>query len=169
MKRLLKKITYFVFLFTLIIQGTLASDRTEAIFNNDATLALDLLNEQKEKLEDFRSEVSQIDFHLQKSKKGQAIYLRFDKIAGSLVIVGAIIGSYKAHFPPGFRVMLSAYTTVTGVEQGMIKLNEKYVKIFIYQVQLLNKRLDIADKKIAVQAAFYCKNKQDHELCDNNQ
>jgi predicted RNase H-like nuclease (RuvC/YqgF family) len=145
--------------------STFSSERTDQLLLEDADNRLDALQADIKEIKDFKNDLKKMDTHLKESKKGQSIYVKFDTIAGSAVAVAIIIGSYKAHFPPGFRAMVSAYTTVTGASHGFIKLNEKHTKIFLGQVRLLNQKVIVAEGRLEKQINYYCKISSNHQLC----
>lgn len=160
------RIIFLIILQLLFAFSALSSERTDQLLMDDADSRLDALQADKKEMRVFKSELKKMDIHLKESKKGQSIYVKFDTVAGSAVAVAIIIGSYKAHFPPGFRAMVSAYTTVTGASHGLIKLNEKNTKIFLGQVSILNKKINIAEDKLDKQINYYCKISVNHQLCN---
>ena len=103
-----------------------------------------------------RSDLGNIETNLRRTKKGQSIYLKFESIAGSLIVIGIIIGSYKAYFPPGFRAMAGAYVTVTGISHGLIKLSASDVQKLLLDIVKLNNVLDKSEESIEGQAEYHC-------------
>jgi hypothetical protein len=160
------RIIFLIFIQLLCAFSAYSSERTDQLLLEDANVRLDSLQSDKKVIRAFKNDLKVMDIHLKESKKGQSIYLKFDTIAGSAVAVAIIIGSYKAHFPPGFRAMVSAYTTVTGASHGLIKLSEKHTQIFLTQVRLLNQKAIAAELKNKQQIKFYCKSAANHELCN---
>lgn len=159
-------------IFLIVIQFLIAlpgqsSERTDSILQEDSEKILDNFQAKKHELKKFKSDLKKIENHIVESRMGQNAYVQFDKIAGSVVIVAIVIGSYKAHFPPGFRAMLSAYTSVTGLSKGMIKLSEKDMKIFLYQVKLLRSKIKTSEDNIELQSQYYCRMVDDHKMCGN--
>ena len=159
-------------LITMTIQlilafSAVASERTDFVIQEDAEVILYNLQIKKKNLKKFKADINSIETHIIESKIGQNAYLQFDKIAGSVVVVAVVIGSYKAHFPPGFRAMVSAYTSVTGLSKGMIKLSEKDMKIFLNQVKLLRKIIKTSEDNIEDQVKYYCRMVDDHYMCNN--
>lgn len=159
-------------IFLILIQLMVAlpgqsSERTDSVLQEESESILDTLQVKKNELKKFKSELKKIENHIIDSKLGQNAYVKFDKIAGSVVIVAVVIGSYKAHFPPGFRAMVSAYTSVTGLSKGMIKLSERDMKIFLYQVKLLRSKIKTSEDNIILQTNYHCRMVEDHKMCYN--
>lgn len=158
--------TIIIIAFNLLLaSSSLASERTDSIVREDSEIILDSLQARKNDMREFKADLKNMERHIINNRIGNTAYLKFDKIAGSVLIVAVVIGSYKAHFPPGFRAMLSAYTTVTGLSKGMIKLSERDMKIFLSQVKLLREKIKIAENNVALQVKHYCSLEDVHQLC----
>lgn len=148
-----------------MLSNLFASSRTDALLSQDAINALDNYLDERNVLEKNKEALSTIDNRIKKSKKGQTVYLEFKKIAGSLLIVGIVIASYKAYFPPGFRAMLGSYVTVNGLSHGMIKLsNDDIVKLTngINRVQFV---IANYEKQLQLKKIYYCKQEPRHLAC----
>ena len=151
MKNKFKNILLVLVIHILFMNTLFAASRVDLALEDDAHFMLDSIAQKKAEMTQLASDLKNVEMHLAK-RKGQSVYLKFENIAGTLVIVSVVVGSYVARFPPGWRAMLSAYTTVIGMNRGMIKLSEKDMHIFNRQVSLLKERLKIANEKLDKQA-----------------
>ncbi|WP_133566699.1 hypothetical protein [Bacteriovorax stolpii] len=141
---------------TLLMSGAIASERVENVLLEDSLLVLTKLETKYNTVKKQRSDLGNIETNLRRTKKGQSIYLKFESIAGSLIVIGIIIGSYKAYFPPGFRAMAGAYVTVTGISHGLIKLSANDVQKLLVDIVKLNNVLDKSEESIELQAEYHC-------------
>nr|BDT27216.1 hypothetical protein BHI3_06820 [Bacteriovorax sp. HI3] len=141
---------------TMVTETAFSSERVENILLEDSALALSKLEERYLTVKKQRSDLGNIETNLRRTKKGQSIYLKFESIAGSLIVIGIIIGSYKAYFPPGFRAMAGAYVTVTGISHGLIKLSANDVQKLLVDIVKLNNVLDKSEESIELQAEYHC-------------
>lgn len=141
------------------------AETIQDLIQRDAKEELNTIQDKKNRLDEYKDQLSNIDFHLKKAKEGQTIYLQFDRIAGSLIVVGIMIGSYQTKFPPGLRAMIAAYTTVTGLSRGFIKLTPIQLKFFMGHVTMLQKKIAEANTKLDQEAHYYCRINPDHDLC----
>lgn len=152
---------------SLLANTLFASERTNTIISNDAMMVLDQVQEEASILKSNKADLLQIEKNLKKTRKGQNIYLQFKQIGGSILIVGLVIGSYKAYFPPGFRAMLGAYVTVEGLSHGLVRLNDKDVKKILDDITKLNIVIKSQEKQIAAKVNYYCKQEPRHMICYN--
>lgn len=128
--------------------------------------ALDEIVTRKENIEKQNASLEKIENNLRRTKKGQNIYLKFESMAGSLLLIGVIIGSYKAYFPPGMRAMAGAYVTVTGLSHGLVRLNQNEVQSLLLDIVRLRTVLEISRNNLQNETRFYCKQVLDyHSLC----
>lgn len=156
----------FLCLQVLVASEVKASTRVEELYNQDIQSSLSELMIQVNEVKALRSELNKIDRSLRLTKKGQNIYLKFETIAGAVIMVGVVIGSYKAYFPPGLRAMLSAYLTVTGISHGFIKLNDNEVKRLLAQLALISNRLSVSEKNLKGQIQYYCQGDKSYMICN---
>ncbi len=164
------KTTVHILLFFIALQGIFlgqaySSERVRAALRQDNYYKLEALSDQKIELEDFRNSLKGIDTHLRTTRKGQNIYYNFQKIGGSILLVGIVIGSYKAYFPPGFRAMLGAYVTVNGISKGMVKLSTSEVNQFMEKIETLRTIIENKDAALDKQIAYYCSHENYHSIC----
>lgn len=152
------KTLFLALLIQSLLMGSIsASERVESVVMEDDYAALEIINEKKNELRQNQNALYDIDKNLRITRKGQSIYLKFKTIAGSLLVVGIIIGSYKASFPPGFRAMLGAYVTVTGISHGFIKLSDEDVAIVIKKIGELNVIIQRHELNLNQQTMYHCK------------
>ena len=164
------KTTVHILLFFIALQGIFlgqaySSERVRAALRQDNYYKLEALSDQKIELEDFRNSLKGIDTQLRTTRKGQNIYYNFQKIGGSILLVGIVIGSYKAYFPPGFRAMLGAYVTVNGISKGMVKLSTSEVNQFMEKIETLRTIIENKDAALDKQIAYYCSQENYHSIC----
>ncbi len=169
MKKLLLHLSMSLCLIlSLWTNSACASDRVDELFVEDSYLALEKLDLKRDEVSSYKASLSAIETSLQKTSKGRSIYLKFETIAGSLVAIGIIIGSYKAYFPPGFRAMSGAYVTVTGISHGLIKLTAQDVQKLLADIAKLSKTIKESEKSLKMQINYHCKIISDlyvHNLC----
>ena len=165
MKKTLHILLFFIALQGLFLGQAHSSERVRAALRQDNYYKLEALSDQKIELEDFRSSLKGIDTHLRTTRKGQNIYYNFQKIGGSILLVGIVIGSYKAYFPPGFRAMLGAYVTVNGISKGMVKLSTSEVNQFMEKIETLRTIIENKDAALDKQIAYYCSHENYHSIC----
>ncbi|MBY0415298.1 MAG: hypothetical protein K2Q18_14095 [Bdellovibrionales bacterium] len=165
MKPWITSLFMIILIFSMNLGSTFSSEKVSELIARDASEMLDTLTRKKGEINEYKKQLENIDIHLKKTNLGQVTYLQFDRIAGSLIIVGVMIGSYKTHFPPGLRAMIAGYTTVTGISRGMIKLSPDLFKLFVHHVSLLNSRIKIANEKLDQQVKYYCNIYPYHEQC----
>lgn len=156
MKTFYRTLLISILSLTLFMSGVGASERVENILLEDSLLTLSKLENKYITIKKQRSDLGNIETNLRRTKKGQSIYLKFESIAGSLIVIGIIIGSYKAYFPPGFRAMAGAYVTVTGISHGLIKLSASDVQKLLVDIVKLNNVLDKSEESIGLQAEYHC-------------
>lgn len=148
-----------------MLSNLFASSRTDALLSHDAAVALDNYLEARKELDKSRDELNRIDSRIKKSKKGQTVYLEFKKIAGSLLIVGIVIASYKAYFPPGFRAMLGSYVTLNGLSHGMIKLSDEDINKLINAINRVQLAISNYEQQLILKKNYYCKQEPRHLAC----
>lgn len=154
-----------LFLLSSLLSSAFASSRTDALLSQDASVALDNYLDARNELDKSREELNVIDGRIKKSKKGQTVYLEFKKIAGSLLIVGIVIASYKAYFPPGFRVMLGSYVTLNGLSHGMIKLSNADINKLINGINRVQLAISNYEQQLIIKKNYYCKQEPRHLAC----
>jgi hypothetical protein len=165
MRNFLKKIIVIQIIQLMCIGQTFSSTRVDTVISEDSEVILYELGGHLEELKDLETEISGIEKHLKLTNKGKNIYLKFETIAGAVVAVVVMIGAYKAHFPPGFRAMIGAYITVTGVGRGLIKLSEKEVNFILLEILRLKKSISESELNLKYQIKFYCKENTDNPVC----
>lgn len=164
------KTAIHILLFATLLQGIFlekahSSERVRAALRQDNYYKLEALSDQKIELQGFRDSLKAIDTHVRTTRKGQNIYYNFQKIGGSILMVGIVIGSYKAYFPPGFRAMLGAYVTVNGISKGLVKLNNNEVNKLMEKIEVLSINIDKKDEALDKQITYYCAQENYHSIC----
>lgn len=167
MKNFLKTSILMLLIQSILMGQTFASSRVDDIITLEREAQVRSIEQQLYELQLQKSGLQKIDTHLKRTKKGQNIYLKIETFVGGIVLVGIVIGSYKAYFPPGFRAMLSAYVTATAISRGLIKLSEKEVVQLLKQVTLINVQMMVLEQNLIEQKYFACESLYDHPLCDN--
>ncbi|MBC7428468.1 MAG: hypothetical protein H7336_07650 [Bacteriovorax sp.] len=167
MKKIIKTLIWAVLIQSILMGQAFTSSRIDALIESDRD---QLISDIAYKLDDFKNqriELDNIEQHLKLTRKGQNIYLKFESIAGGLIMVGIVVGSYKAHFPPGFRAIVSAYLTVTGISHGLIKLNDRDVKKLLDESARLSKKISDSELRLAFQLHSQCKQVEYNPLCSD--
>ncbi len=155
----------------LLIQSTLmgqsfASSRVDEVMAMERINEVISLTEQLEQLHTQKQTIQNIDTNLRRTKKGQSIYLKLETFVGGVIVVGIVIGSYKAYFPPGFRAMLSGYVTATMISRGLIKLNDKEMIQLLKQISLINTQIMTLEVNLIRQKTAACDSLYQYPLCD---
>ena len=164
---MLKQLIVTLFTFLMMAQAH-AFDRVSSLMQDDAFVMLDQLTDQREELKQSKEEIRQIENHIKTTSKGQNVYLQLKNVAGSIIIVGIIIGSYKAKFPPGLRAMMSAYVTMHGLNASFIKLNNKDLKKLSDEVKKFNTLIKQRESQLRTKFLYYCDQEPTHPICCTN-
>ena len=165
---MMKRLYFALFMFFLVIAQAHAFDRVSSLMQDDAFVMLDQLTDQREELKQNKEEIRQIEAHIKTTSKGQNVYLQLKNVAGSIIIVGIIIGSYKAKFPPGLRAMMSAYVTMHGLNASFIKLNNKDLKKLSDEIQKFNTLIKQRESQLRTKFLYYCDQEPTHPICCTN-
>lgn len=162
-----KRILVTLLMILMVVEAQ-AFDRVSALMSDDAFVMLDSLVDQREELKQNKEDIRQIETHIRTTSKGQNVYLQLKNIAGSIVIVGIIIGSYKAKFPPGLRAMMSAYVTMHGLNASFIKLNTKDIKKLTDEITKFNTLIKQREAQMKTKFLYYCNQEPTHPVCCTN-
>lgn len=154
-----------IFLLMAVSETAMASPRTDALLSSDVMNQLDLLKSESEELAQNKEALMKLDKNIRTTRKGQSVYLQFKKISGSVLLIGIVIGSYKAYFPPGLRAMLGAYVTIYGMSHGMVRLTEKDIKELLTEISKINLVIKRHESQISKRLKRYCQQDRRHELC----
>lgn len=157
---------FFILLNAFSITESFASDRVRAALIQDNYFALEELQDKKAELQDHKDTLNNIEKHLKTTEKGNAVYYNFQKIGGSLLLIGIVVGSYKASFPPGLRAMVAGYVTVNGASKGMVKLSSAEVIQLLEKVKTLRDSINKKEAGLKSQMAFYCAQENYHSACN---
>lgn len=166
MKNFLKISLIMLLVQSTLIGQTSASSRVDEVIEMDRINEVISLTEKLEELHSQKQTIQNIDTSLRRTKKGQSIYLKLETFVGGVVVVGIVIGSYKAYFPPGFRAMLSGYVTATMISRGLIKLNDKEMIQLLKQITLINNQIMILEVSLIKQKTAACDGLYQYPLCD---
>jgi hypothetical protein len=161
---MLKKI-FITFIVCSFFTVAFASERTDAVFAQDAITVLDKLLVEKTNLDVQKEELRVIDKRIKTTRKGQSIYVEFRQIAGSIALVGIVIASYKAKIPPGLRAMLSSYITLKGLSHGMIKLSEQDISKLTAGIEKVSSTMVRYEQQIIIKKNYYCNLEPRHLAC----
>lgn len=166
MKKFLQASILMIVIQALLSGQAMASSRVDELLIQDREYQVNKLTVGLHDLDLQKKDLANLEDNLKRTKKGQTIYLRIETIAGAVVAVGIVIGSYKAYFPPGFRAMLSAYVTTTAISRGLIKLSDKEVTNFLAKIMMVNKDIKVLEKSMRQQKIATCEKLQYYMLCD---
>lgn len=146
-------------------QASLASERVDQIIEKDALESLQQIAIQKKELRQQKVLLQQIDIKLKTIKKGQPVFLQARNVGGTLIIATIVIGTYRAHFPLGMRVLLEMYLSNTSHERGLIRLTNSEIKKMSKQLSLLLNQVKVIEKTLANQTRHLCEQDSRHQLC----
>lgn len=149
-------------------QANSSDERISELMRLDIYDTLEELVVEREELKQNKIELSKIDQRIKKTKKGQNVYIQFKNVAGTVLLIGVVIGSYKAYFPPGLRAMLSAYLTLHGYHAGMIKLSSGDIAALSKEMQKINSLINTRQSQIRQSFDFYCAQDASHPVCCTN-
>lgn len=165
MKNFLNLSLIMIIIQALLCSQAMASSRVDDILTTDRETQVRRISNELHDLEAVKNTLVNLEQHLRKTRKGQSIYLKLETIAGAVIVVGAVIGSYKFYFPPGFRAMASAYITATALSRGLIKLSDKEVANFLVKIVILNNDIRKLEEKLNEQKTATCNELQYYMLC----
>ena len=157
---------FILLLNALSITSCYSNEKIKAALRQDNYFALEELQDKKMELQDHRKTLNTIESHLKTTEKGNAVYYNFQRIGGSLLLIGVVVGSYKASFPPGLRAMVAGYVTVNGASKGMIKLSRAEVIQLLEKVKILKDSISKKEAGLNSQVAFYCAQENYHSACN---
>lgn len=154
----------------LVIQSLLAgaafsSDRVDYLLEEDSIHELDSIQEQLYQLDQLNFQLQKLELHVAKKANGENVYLKFERIAGAVVLAGIIAGSSSVYFPPGMRAMISANIAVRGINSGMLKLSEKDANKILNDMVHLKAKLASSKKTLLKTSRYYCKLVTSHDIC----
>ena len=165
MKKILKLLILPLIIQSLLMGQVNASSRVDALIEADRDQLISELANTLNNFKNQKTDLENLEQNLRQTSKGQSVYLKVESIASGVIIVGIVIGSYRLHFPPGFRAMVSAYVTVTGVSHGLIKLSAKDVKKILSESVKLHKKIGITETGLYEQLQKLCKQIDYNPLC----
>lgn len=166
MKIFLKTSILMLVIQSMLIGQSFASARVDEVLSLERESLVRKIYREKSELKVHKNELDNIEQHLKRTRKGQNIYLKFQTIAGSLIVIGIVIGSYKAYFPPGFRAMLGAYLTVNGISRGLVKLSDKEVSLLLSEIVILSKQISLYQVNLEKQLEVACEQVDQYPLCN---
>ena len=149
-----------------LISSAFSSEKIDLILTKSYEKKLDSLEGKKEELEEVINQFDSMEHHLQKTIRGQSVYLQYEIIAGSAIVIGIVIAGYKDYFPPGYRAMLSAYLSVKTMKRGMVRLNETEVIALAEKISFLKNQIKESQNSLSLQIKRYCTRATYHNLCD---
>ncbi|MEA9357045.1 hypothetical protein SHI21_12545 [Bacteriovorax sp. PP10] len=166
MKKILKNSILILVMQSLFMGIAFSSDRVDLLLEEDSANALDAIQVKLDQVEQLRLKLQIIDFHLAQKPTGESVYLKFERIAGAVVLSGIVAGSASIYFPPGMRAMIAANITVRGLKSGMVVLNELDANKIRTDLVLLRMKLQVSESSLKREANYYCKQVSSHSLCD---
>lgn len=149
----------------LLVGAAFSSDRVDDLLEEDSIHELDSIQNQLYQLDQLKFQLQKLEFHVAKKANGENVYLKFERIAGAVVLAAVIAGSSSVYFPPGMRAMLSAKIAVRGINSGMLKLNEEDAKRILNDIVILKAKLDSSKKTLVKESKYYCKLVISHDIC----
>lgn len=165
------KIAFLVILvFSMIQQTALASKRIEDVLTTDLTESFQQIALRKSELSETKESIEALQLKLKEARKGKATYIKIRNVAGTLAIVSIATGAYKLTFPSGLKftglkLMLSSYLAVSGVNEGMIKLNQSDIENLSRQIILSLIRISKIEKAINAEIKIFCHQDPRDRLC----
>lgn len=148
----------------------MASGRTDVILNTDLQETFLKISERREEINKSKVMMNSLQAKLKEARKGKATYIKFRNIAGTIAIVAIAIGAYKITFPTGLKftgmkLMLSSYLAVSGINEGMIKLNQNDIEDLSREVILSLIRISKMEKALNAELKTYCHQDPRDRLC----
>lgn len=149
----------------LLVGAAFSSDRVDDLLEEDSIHELDSIQNQLYQLDQLKFQLQKLELHVAKKANGENVYLKFERIAGAVVLAAVIAGSSSVYFPPGMRAMLSAKIAVRGINSGMLKLSEEDAKRILNDIVTLKAKLDSSKKTLVKESKYYCKLVISHDIC----
>lgn len=163
-----------IFLLSILLLSQLmpafASERTDDLLNSDIEESFTSISTRKEEIANSKAMLNSLQSKLKEARKGKATYIKFRNVAGTLAIVAIAVGAYKITFPSGLKftgmkLMLSSYIAVSGLNEGMIKLNQNDIENLSREVILSLIRISKLEKALNAELKTYCRQEPRNGLC----
>lgn len=151
---------------TMLLGTAFSSDRVDQLLEMDNISALDSIQSKLTILKQAQLSLQMAELHLAKKATGESVYLRFERIGGTMVIAGIIAGYNSLYFPPGLRAMISANISVRGIKSGLIALNEEDAAYVLQEIKSLEVKVKDAQKVLKKESQYYCKKVASHDICN---
>jgi hypothetical protein len=153
-----------------IAQSAMASQRLDDLLNSDLAERFESISSRKEDIEKSKEMMNSLQAKLKEARKGKAAYIKFRNVAGTVAIIAIAVGAYKITFPTGLKftgmkLMLSSYIAVSGLNEGMIKLNQSDIEDLSREVILSLIRISKLEKALNAELKTYCHQDPRDRLC----
>lgn len=158
---------FFIIIFILLfgLQGPLASDRVEQIIEQDTLESLQKISLEKKELVEKKIPLQQIAIKLKTMKKGQSVFLQARNVGGTLIIATIVIGTYRAHFPLGMRVLLEMYLSNSNYGHRSIRLSNREIRRMSKDLSIMLNQIKEIEKSLDNQILHLCGQDSRHQLC----
>ncbi|RPJ77890.1 MAG: hypothetical protein EHM20_05225 [Alphaproteobacteria bacterium] len=159
--------SFFIIIFILLfgLQGLLASDRVDQIIEQDAMESLQQIWLKKKELREKKAPLQQIYIKLKTMKKGQPVFLQARNVGGTMVIATILIGTYRAHFPLGMRVLLEMYLSNSNHDRRSVRLSNSEIRRMSKDLSISLDQIKVIEKSLENQTRYLCEQDSRHQLC----
>lgn len=165
MRKLSKNSMLFILAWLMIISSAFSSDRVDFLIHEDSIHELDLIGEQLVELDQLKFQIQQLELNVSKNETGEKGHLKFEKVAGEMVILSVVTGATSIYFPLGLRPVVSANIVSREGADGRIELSDKYVIKILNSVVLLKLKISSAKKALIKKSKYFCGIVSTHSIC----
>lgn len=161
----LKASIILIFILSLLLNGVFAFDKVNMLLDDDNYIALEKIRESRVQIKSSLNDLKLIEKKLDEKNSDKKISIKYEKVAGSVVIVGILFASYQIYCPPTLRILLSSFLTIKLKNYGVIKLSVKEVEQFKINLNKLKNALKTVETNLESQRVFHCQTNVPHILC----
>lgn len=155
----------FFFILSLFLNSVFAFEKVNLLLDDDNYMALEKIRESRIQINSSISDLRRIEKKLEEKNADKKMSIKYEKVAGAVVIVGILFASYQVYCPPTLRILLSSFLTIKLKNYGVIKLTAKEVEQFKLNLKKLKNALNSVEMNLEYQRVFHCQTNVPHVLC----
>lgn len=153
------------FILSLLLNSVFAFEKVNLLLDDDNYMALEKIRESRIQINSSLSDLRRIEKKLEEKNADKKISIKYEKIAGAVVIVGILFASYQVYCPPTLRILLSSFLTIKLKNYRVIKLTVKEVEQLKINLKRLKNTLSSVAMNLETQRVFHCQTNVPHILC----
>ncbi|NOT80899.1 MAG: hypothetical protein HOP07_18085 [Bacteriovoracaceae bacterium] len=149
----------------MLLNSVFAFEKVNLLLDDDNYMALEKIRESRIQINSSLSDLRRIEKKLEEKNADKKISIKYEKVAGAVVIVGILFASYQVYCPPTLRILLSSFLTLKLKNYGLIQLTSKEVEQFKLNLKKLKNALNSVEMNLEYQRVFHCQTNVPHVLC----